>query len=512
MGFLSLVNFSLLSFADRMPSLFRNSFLLSKRKFLPEKSRKPPCIAQAATSLFRKAPDSIALDSIWHPGKDSTKVERYVMSDPVPLKPTDASSTTRGLPVLAMLSLLIGVVTGLVCGVFRWLLDASDQGRTTFIAAMHVWSWAGMLLVVGLCAATVALAAWLVRRFSPYASGSGIPHVEAVLDGEKHPAPPQLLLVKFSGGLLALGAGLALGREGPSVQMGASLSYLLGTKFRRSPQDCLLLLAAGAGAGLSVAFNAPIAGAVFVLEELVKRFDTRTTIVTFGASAGAIAAGRMILGSAPDFQVEPLPFSGVSCLPVSIVLGLLAGILGVAYNRVILGVLDLSGRWGHWPVEARAAIIGGAVGLLGWFAPNLIGGGDALTQQVLAGSISSGALAAVLLVRFALGPISYAARTPGGLFAPLLVLGAQSGLLFGNLCHEFFPGLVTDPLAYAVTGTAAFFAAVVRAPLTGIILVIELTGSYTQLLPMLAACFTAMLVPTLLNNTPIYDSLKAKLK
>jgi len=434
------------------------------------------------------------------------------MSDPVPLKPTHASSTTRGLPVLAMLSLLVGAATGLVCGVFRWLLEVSDQWRTTCILALHAWSWVGMLLTVISCAAAVALAAWLVRRFSPYAGGSGIPHVESVLDGERHPAPPQLLLVKFAGGLLALGAGLALGREGPSVQMGASLSHLLGTKFRRSPQDCLLLLAAGAGAGLSVAFNAPIAGAVFVLEELVKRFDTRTTIVTFGASAGAIAAGRVIFGSAPDFQVDPLPFPGLGCLPVSILLGFLAGLLGVAYNRAILGVFDLSGRWGHWPVEARAAVVGGAVGLLGWFAPDLIGGGDIITQQVLVGAIGSGTVATILLVRFVLGPVSYAARTPGGLFAPLLVLGAQGGLLFGSLCHGLFPGLVSDPLAYAVTGTAAFFAAVVRAPLTGIILVIELTGSYTQLLPMLAACFTAMLVPTLLNNSPIYDSLKARIK
>jgi CIC family chloride channel protein len=436
------------------------------------------------------------------------------MSSPAPhprLKASDTEiQTRRDLPILAILSLLVGVVTGAVCGVFRLLLDEADYWRTVFLVAMGGWNVPGLIFVMATGAAVVALAAWLVRRFSLFATGSGIPHVEAVLKGELPPAPPQLLLIKFSGGLLALGAGLALGREGPSVQMGASISYFIGTKFKRSPQDCLLLLAAGAGAGLSIAFNAPIAGAAFVLEELTRRFDTRTTIVTFGASAGAIAVGRVLFGSAPDFRVEHLPYAGFGSMTLGIVLGLLAGLLGIAYNRTILGALALSNRLNRWPVEARAAVVGGGVGLLGWFAPDLIGGGDLITQKILAGTMGGGILIATFLIRFALGPISYAARTPGGLFAPLLVLGAQSGLLFGNCCAALIPSLAIDPLAYAVTGTAAFFTAVVRAPLTGIILVIELTGDYTQLLPMLAACFTAMLVPTLLGNPPIYDSLKAQ--
>jgi len=427
------------------------------------------------------------------------------------LKPNDsARQTTRDLPVLALLSLVVGVATGLVCGIFRKLLDAAEIWRTDFISMMHAWQLAGMLCVVMFCAAAVAVAAWLVRRFAPYASGSGIPHVEAVLNGELPPAPTQLLFVKFFGGLLALGAGLALGREGPSVQIGANLSHLIGRTFRRNSQDCLLLLAAGAGAGLAVAFNAPIAGAAFVLEELTRRFDTRTTIVTFGASAGAIAVARLIFGSTPDFQVSPLPYAGFGCLILGLILGVMAGLLGVAYNRTILGALALADRLKRWPTVARAATVGAAVGLLGWFAPNLIGSGDVITQEVLAGTLGGTALAATFLVRFALGPVSYAVRTPGGLFAPMLVLGSQCGLIFGNVGHYLFPGIVGDPLAYAVIGTAAFFAAVVRAPLTGIILVIELTGSYTQLLPMLAACFAAMLVPTLFNNPPIYDSLKMK--
>ena len=316
--------------------------------------------------------------------------------------------------------------------------------------------------------------------------------------------------VKFLGGLLAIGSGLALGREGPSVQMGASTAHLLGKLFRRNEDDCKTLLAAGAGAGLATAFNAPIGGAVFVLEELVRRFDTRTTVVTLGASAGAIAVARVLLGDAPDFHVEPLPYPGFGTVPIHLALGIVAGCAGVAYNRTILGTLAVADRLHRWPVELRAALVGAAIALLAWFAPGVVGGGDAITQRTLAGTETVAMLSVVFLIRFGLGPLSYAAGTPGGLFAPILVLGSQSGLLFGVLCHQWFPALAPHPTALAIVGMAAFFTAVVRAPLTGIVLVTEMTASFTLLLPMLSACFAAMLVPNLLRDAPIYDSLRER--
>ena len=139
----------------------------------------------------------------------------------------------------------------------------------------HAIKLVGLPLVIAAAAAATALAAWLVRRFAPHAAGSGIPHVEAVIQRDLSPAGPSLVLVKFVGGVLAIGSGLALGREGPTVQMGASVAELIGRVFKRRRPDAQVLLAAGAGAGLATAFNAPIAGAVFVLEELVRRFDTR---------------------------------------------------------------------------------------------------------------------------------------------------------------------------------------------------------------------------------------------
>lgn len=420
---------------------------------------------------------------------------------------SESSENLAGLPALALLSLVVGAASGLIGALFRLTLEQADGWREALIHWAQGCGPGGCLLVISACAGATALAAWLVHRFSPHAAGSGIPHVEAVLNEKLPQAPFRLIPVKFIGGVLAIGAGLALGREGPTVQLGASVAHFLGKVFRCHWADCRLLLAAGAGAGLATAFNAPIAGAVFVLEELFRRFDLRMTIVTFGASTSAITVARLFLGQSPDFHVAPLPFPSLETLPYFLALGLLAGLLGVAYNRAILGALTAAERLQRWPVELRAALIGGAVGLLGWFAPNLIGGGESLTRQTLAGAEAVAFLPLIFLLRFGLGAISYAAATPGGLFAPMLVLGSQLGLYFGTVCGRWLPDGGT-PMVYAVTGMAAFFTAVVRAPLTGIILVIELTGSYTLLLPMLGASFTALLVPTLLCDPPIYDSLR----
>lgn len=423
----------------------------------------------------------------------------------------------RRLLLVALLAPVVGAGAGLIDTVFRIALDAANRWRGVAIAHAHGLPVLGFLLVVCGAAAAAAFGAWLVHRYSPHASGSGIPQVEAALNGELHPAPPRLLPVKFLGGLSAIGAGLALGREGPSVQMGAVVAHLVGKLFRHSDEELRLLLAAGAGAGLAVAFNAPIAGAVFVLEELVRRFEARMTIVALGTSSTAILVFRLFLGSAPDFQVSsimpaltatgPLPYADDATWGLYIALGVVAGLVASLYTRSILGAMTAVRRIDHVPIEAKAAIIGAGVGALGWFYPELVGGGDSLTQSLLSGGVALGAIPFAFAVRFVLGPLSYAARTPGGIFAPLLVLGAQLGLLFGALCAHLFPHLGISPVAFAVVGMAAFFTGIVQAPVTGIVLVTEMTAAFTTLLPMLAACFAAMLVAQLLRTAPIYDSL-----
>lgn len=424
-----------------------------------------------------------------------------------------AADTAEGhgsLLVLAALALVVGALSGLIGALFRLSLVQADALRDAVIAWAHGGGLLGFLFVTAACAAAAAVAAWLVRRYERRASGSGIPDVEAVLHEELKPAPFRLIPIKFFGGLLAIGGGLALGREGPSVQMAAIIGRLVGVVFRRGWPDCRVLLAAGAGAGLATAFNAPIAGAIFVLEELVRKFELRIAIAALGASATAISVALVLLGGAPDFNVPDLARPRIEAMPLYFVLGAAAGLAAVAYNRTLLAALAGAERLERWPVELRAGLVGAAVGMLAWFAPGLVGGGDAITERTLAGAETLAFLPLAFAIRFVLGAASYAAGTPGGLFAPMLALGAQFGLMFGIVCQSAFPSLGVEPLAFALVGMAAFFTGVVRAPLTGIVLVIEMTASVATLLPMLGACFLAMMVPTLLRDAPIYDSLRER--
>ena len=220
------------------------------------------------------------------------------------------------LLVLALLAFAVGGISGLLGAIFRLVLERSDRFRGAVIDWAHDNEIAGFALIIGISAIATGLAARLVRKFAPRAKGSGIPDVETVLREEQPPPPLILIPVKFLGGVLAMGAGLALGREGPTVQMGAGIGHFLAAAFRRNQEDVKALLAAGAGAGLATAFSAPCAGAVFVLEELVRRFDTRITVTTLCAPGSAIAVARLLLGNEPDFQLEPLPYSGFGTVPI----------------------------------------------------------------------------------------------------------------------------------------------------------------------------------------------------
>ena len=410
----------------------------------------------------------------------------------------------------------------MIVATFRLTLDHAARLRNAAINQAHLIGPGGLLLTVAGCAAAVAAAAWLVRRFSTYASGSGVPEVEVALTGELPPAPlRRILLVKFVGGILSIGAGAALGPEGPGVQMGAVSARLLATTFRRTWPNVQALVAAGAGAGIAVAFNAPIAGAVFVLEEFSRRVEVRFAIAGLGASSTAILISRMLLGDAPDLHVVVaghvasttggLPYAAAAAWPLYLALGALAGAAAALYNRLITGAMDLASALDKWPIELKAAIIGAIIGLVGWFAPGLIGDGNNLSDRVLESAAVVGGLPLAFAVRFGLGAASYAARTPGGLFAPLLALGAVLGSLLGSLFQAVFPALAIEPQAFAVVGMAAFFTGVVRAPVTGIVLVIEMTAAFTTLLPMLVACFMALLVTNLFGSPAIYDLLRVRL-
>ncbi len=407
---------------------------------------------------------------------------------------------------LVLGALCVGLLAGLFGSAFRATLTLADHWRGVFIGMVHGYP-AGWLLVIVPAAFCVGIATWLVQRFAPQAAGSGVPQVEGVLRGKLEPAPRHVIPVKFFGGSLAIGAGLALGREGPTVQMGAVLGNWIGRWLPGAKDNLYVLMAAGAGAGLATAFNAPIGGAIFVFEEVVQRFNNRLLAATTVSCTAAIAVARLVLGPQPDFSVAPLAAPPIASLPLYAVLGLVCGLLGVAYNRTILATLNVFEYFDRWPRGLKGALVGAGVGLLAWFLPHLVGGGDNLAQTILSGEAVVRLVLPALLIRFALGPLSYAAGTPGGLFAPLLVVGAQLGFLGGTLGHTLTPTLVTEATPFAVAGMAAFFTATVRSPFTGILLVVEMTDSFHLLLAMLAAASVAYAVPTMLRNQPIYDAL-----
>lgn len=410
----------------------------------------------------------------------------------------------------AATAVLVGILTGLMAASFRMALDWVSGARGTLIGWAQGNPALGVAVVVTVCAAGAAGAAALVHRVEPHAEGSGIPRVEAVVEGLAKPGGPLILPVKYLGGLLAIGSGLALGREGPSVQMGGNIGIIVARIARRNSYDMRILVAAGAAAGLATAFNAPIAGGVFVLEELVRRFDPRTTLATLLASAAGFASAHLILGDSVEiFRTAPLGQPRFQDAGLVLIVGVVTGLAGVAYNRMVMASL-------HWadgsrlPREARAALIGAGVGLVGFFAPDLLGGGDQLTQGALLAHGGLLVVLGVLAVRVVLGVVSYASATPGGLFAPMLVVGSHLGLLIGLLGQEFLPDWTPEPAALALIGIAAFFTSSVRAPITGIVLATELTGATNQLPPMLGACAIAMLVATVLRSEPIYDALTAR--
>ena len=208
------------------------------------------------------------------------------------------------------------------------VLDRADALRDALVAWSHAAPWIGWLVPVGLAAAAAFVARWLVRRFAPEASGSGVQHVEAVIRGDARVTGAAVLPVKFFGGALALGAGLALGREGPTVQMSATLGHLATRWFRLGAADARVLLAAGAGAGLAAAFNAPLAGAVFVFEELVRRFELRVAVATLAACSAGLAVMRALVGDRLVFSVPAIEVDLFPGYLLFLVFGGLIGLLG----------------------------------------------------------------------------------------------------------------------------------------------------------------------------------------
>lgn len=404
-------------------------------------------------------------------------------------------------------SLLVGLFAGLVAVAFRSALTAIERFRdaVAYFAHTHpIWGFA-LPLVFGAMGAGTAV--YLVRRFAPETAGSGIPHVKAVLYGFRAMVWRRVLSVKFIGGLTGIGAGLALGREGPTIQMGGAVGQMVSRWFACTPRERRALIAAGAGAGLAAAFNAPLAGLVFVLEELQRNFSPGVFTATLIASVVADITTRFLLGQLPIFHVYTEPIPPLSWLPFALVVGAVAGLLGVAFNRALLAALAAFERALRWPVWLVGALVGAGVGAVALFAPAAVGSGNQLVERMLTGVLPLAALMGLFVLRFALTMVSYGSGAAGGIFAPLLVLGAAIGLMIGDVAGRLVPNMEPHPGTFAVVGMAAYFTAIVRAPLTGIVLMVEMTGNYSLVLPLVVACLTAYGLADFLRDLPVYEAL-----
>lgn len=402
---------------------------------------------------------------------------------------------------------LVGACAGLLALLFRIGLSGADQLRNSLLAWAHSQPALGWVFPVLFAMLGAGISVALTRRFAPEASGSGIPHLEAVLLRMRKFHWKRLLPVKFFGGIIAIGGGLALGREGPTVQMGGAVGDAVGRWLKVSRWERMPLIAAGAGAGLAAAFNAPLSGLIFVLEEVRRDFQPIVFGTAFIAAVVADIVARLGTGQFPVFTVPSYPVPPLASLPVFALLGILTGALGVFFNRALLATANAFGRLPERFILPAAVVTGGIAGLAGWFSPLVVGSGHEIAEAALQGELMLAAIPLFFAVRFFLTTASYGTGAPGGIFAPLLGLGALIGLAVGQIAHNLAPSIVPIPAVFAVVGMAAYFTAIVRAPLTGIMLIVEMTGNYSQMLPLLVSCFSAYLVAEFLKEMPIYEAL-----
>jgi chloride channel protein, CIC family len=426
--------------------------------------------------------------------------------------PDRPDDSMRGSVHICVTAIAAGVLIGFVGGAFRWCLQTADDLRIDLVDWAHQLPGPGWLIPMAAAAAGATLAA-LIVRWEPLAAGSGIQHVEAVFLGGARPPLIRLVPAKFIGGVLSMGSGLVLGREGPTVHMGAAIGAEAARRARLPDSEVRMMQTALGGAGLAVAFNAPIGGSLFTLEEVTKSFRVKTVLATLFSAVAGVTCVRLMLGNHADFHVEPISAPALAWLPLFVAFGLLTGCLGAVYNALVLWFLDHVAAIRRIPTLVKAAGIGGIIGLAMFVSPQAVGGGDHLTQQILSGhNMVLAVVIGYLAVRVVAGPLSYSAAVPGGLFAPLLAVGALWGLLFVGAFDAVWPSDTTHlAVPMALVGMAAFFGATVRAPVTAVVLVVEMTAMTATLVPMMAATAAAVLVAYLVGSPPIYDSLRERM-
>ncbi len=403
---------------------------------------------------------------------------------------------------------IVGLIAGLVAVAYQYAVNRAEQLASFTSQAAHRGGLLFEILLVACTSLIGATAAFLIGRYAPESGGSGIPHIKAALIHLRIIRPIHLIVAKFFGGLAAIFAGMSFGREGPTVQMGASIGKLAGDLMKVSRRGRTSLIAAGAGAGLAAAFNAPLAGFLFVMEELRREMSALTYGSALAASVCAVGITRFLSGLSPSFSLPNPGPAPLSILPLVAILGVTCGFAGVIFNKTLMAGLELRRIY-----KVKRWVYGGVVGICSGVAllyfPQITGGGHNLAENLLLGRLQAGILFLILIYlgKLLLTSASYGTGLPGGIFAPILVLGSLLGYIFGICAHAADPRIPFSNAGFALLGMSALLAGSVRAPLTGVVLIVEMTGEYGLLYSLLVAAFASSLMAEALRDTPIYDAL-----
>ena len=401
--------------------------------------------------------------------------------------------------LLLVLTLLIGAVVGLVVVAF---IVATESLAAWFYPANGP-GWRRLVIPT----AGALLTGVLLARYFPNARGSGIPQTKTALFLNRGYIRLSTVLGKFGCSLLSLASGIALGREGPTVQVGAGIASVLGRRLGLGPRRVQALVPIGTSAALAAAFNTPIAAVLFTLEEILGDLHAPVLGSIVISSATSWAVLHLVLGDEPLFHVPAYQLVHPIELPVYVVLGVAGGLVSVAFVKLLLGMRR---RFLALPVATQwwQPVVGGlVVGVLGWFVPDVLGVGYDHVGDALNGKLVLGAMALLLVLKLVATATAYASGNAGGIFGPSLFIGAMLGGAVGSLAHAEFPDVTGSAGAYALVGMGTAFAGIVRAPMTSVIMIFEITRDYSIIVPVMIANLLSYFISQRLQPEPVYEAL-----
>ena len=403
---------------------------------------------------------------------------------------------------LLFLSVLVGLTAGFLASLYRLALEKAETlGREIYhFVSLHLMFIPFLVISLVIIAGIVSL----FMKWFPMSSGSGIPQVKGQLQGYFRNNWFTTAFSKFIAGTLAMFAGLSLGREGPSIQLGAAMGQMVSDRLAQTERHKRILIASGASAGLSAAFNAPLSGVMFTLEEVFKYFSPLILLTCMTSAMVADVVSRIIFGEGAVFHFQISGSIALSDYWLLLILGVILGFFGAFYNWTLLSSQRLMSKI-RLPF-VRVVISFLSVGLMALIFPIVIGSGHILMDSFSFG-MGLGFLCLILIAKYFISMISYASGVPGGIFFPLLVLGASLGAVYATIVLAAFH-LPSHLFAnFVILSMAGTFTAIVRAPMTGILLLVEMTGSFDHLLPLALVSLVAYVIADLLGSEPIYDSL-----